>query len=214
MTPSDRCLDMIKGFEGLRLEAYQDPAGVWTIGYGHTENVHEGDKVTEAQAHSMLLYDLVDFSANVKSYNNQYHWTQNEYDALLSFAYNIGSIDQLTGYGRRSKEEIAEKMLCYVYAGGEVMPGLLKRRQAEHDLFLSSPEVEWPTFPVLRYGSEGDLVKVWQIFLKIPVDGIFGTQTESCIRAYQAKESIDIDGIIGSCTWGRFITWLQKNSIM
>ena len=70
-------------------------------------------------------------------YNDKYHWTQNEFDALISFAYNIGSIDQLTNYGKRSKKEIAQKMLLYNKAGGRKLRGLVRRRKAEQALFLS-----------------------------------------------------------------------------
>ena len=70
-------------------------------------------------------------------YDSKYHWNENEAGALTSFAYNIGSIDELTKEGTRSKETIAKKMLLYNKAGGRVLLGLKRRREAEHNLFLT-----------------------------------------------------------------------------
>lgn len=75
-------------------------------------------------------------------YNTRYGWNQNEIDALVSFAYNIGSIDQLTANGSRSRATIAAKMLEYVKAGGVTYNGLVRRRKAERELFLKPIEIE------------------------------------------------------------------------
>ena len=77
------------------------------------------------------------YGRNVNSFDNKYHWTQNEFDALVSFAYNIGSINQLCANGKRSKGQIADAMLKYVKANGRTLPGLVKRRKKERALFLS-----------------------------------------------------------------------------
>ena len=69
-------------------------------------------------------------------FNNRYHWNQNEFDALVSFAFNVGSINQLTQNGKRSRAQIAAAMLKYNRGGGKILPGLTKRRQAEQELFL------------------------------------------------------------------------------
>lgn len=138
MKTSQSGISLIKQFEGCRLQAYKCPAGVWTIGYGHTKNVTPTQQITQEQAEQMLVDDLVKYEKLVWKYENKYHWTQKQFDALVSFAYNIGSIDQLTGNGTRSIETIAAKILLYNKAGGKVLPGLIKRRQAEHDLFLSN----------------------------------------------------------------------------
>ena len=73
----------------------------------------------------------------VDKYNSKYKWTQNEFDALVSFAYNIGGIKQLTANGSRSKSEIAAKIPAYCHAGKQVLQGLVRRRNAERELFLS-----------------------------------------------------------------------------
>lgn len=138
MRTSNNGVNLIKSFEGCRLTAYKCPAGVWTIGYGHTKGVTPGMTITKEQAEQMLRDDLVSYEKKVSKYDYKYHWTQNQFDAMVSFAYNLGSIDQLTGNGTRTIATIESKMLLYNKAGGKVLPGLVRRRQAEHDLFVKS----------------------------------------------------------------------------
>lgn len=140
MKISEKGLNLIKSFEGCRLTAYKCPAGVWTIGWGHTGDVTEGKTITQEQADQMLRDDMVAYELKVEKYNGIYGWNQNEFDALTSFAYNVGSIDQLTARGTRSREVIAEKMLAYNKGGGKVLPGLTRRRKAEQELFLAPVE--------------------------------------------------------------------------
>lgn len=142
MTISDKGLDLIKSFEGCRLTAYKCPAGVWTIGWGHTGDVYEGQTITQAQADQMLREDMGAYERKVTKYEGIYHWNQNEFDALTSFAYNVGSIDQLTANGTRSRDVIADKLLAYNRGGGRVLAGLTRRRQAERELFLTPAEVQ------------------------------------------------------------------------
>lgn len=135
-------LNLIKEFEGCVLTAYKCPAGVWTIGYGHTGKVDgkaicAGMTITEAKATELLKEDVSRFELHVSKYSETYDWNQNEFDALVSFAYNIGNIDQLTGYGTRSREVIANSIILYNKAGGQVLAGLVRRRQAEQKLFLT-----------------------------------------------------------------------------
>lgn len=137
MKTSQKGIDLIKKFEGCRLTAYRCPAGVWTIGYGHTAGVRQGQSITQRRAKTLLKDDLVKYELKVSKYEPQYHWNQNEFDALVSFAYNIGNIDQLTARGTRSRAVIAEKILQYNKSGGKVLNGLVKRRKAERELFLS-----------------------------------------------------------------------------
>lgn len=130
-------IGLLKEFEGCHLTAYKCPAGVWTIGYGHTKGVKPGDRITQAEAEELLSADLVGFEKMVSRYDDKYRWKQNEFDALVSFAFNIGSIEQLTAGGTRDRGVIAEKILLYNKAGGKALPGLTKRRQKERELFLS-----------------------------------------------------------------------------
>ena len=137
MEISKEGIELIKKFEGLRLVAYKCPAGVWTIGYGHTAGVHEGLKITPETAEYYLRCDLAKFVRHVNDVDikNKYRFTQPQFDALVSFAFNIGNINQLTANGTRNKKTIASKMLLYNKAGGRVIEGLKKRREAEHELF-------------------------------------------------------------------------------
>lgn len=135
MKLSNNGLKLIKEFEGCRLEAYLDPAGVPTIGYGHTSGVQIGQKISMEQAEEYLRQDVERFENHVMRYNSTYSWNQNQFDALVSFAYNIGSIDQLTVSGRRTIGEISAKIPEYCHAGGKKLSGLVRRRTAEKELF-------------------------------------------------------------------------------
>ena len=115
---SQKGLNLIKEFEGCKLEAYKCPAGVWTIGYGTTDSdysitktkIKAGLKISKQKAETWLRQSVnKKYCPKVNKYNNKYHWTQNEFDAMVSFAYNLGSIDQLTANGKRTKKEISEK---------------------------------------------------------------------------------------------------------
>ena len=137
MKISDNGLNIIKKFEGCRLTAYQDTVGVWTIGYGTTNadkaitgtTICQGLQISQATADEWLRRSVdVKYGPKVDKYS-KYGWNQNEFDALVSFAYNIGSIDGLTTSGSRSKEEISDKILAYNKAGGKVLSGLIRRRQ-------------------------------------------------------------------------------------
>lgn len=146
---SKKGIDLIKKFEGCHLTSYQDEVGVWTIGYGITNadksitgtTVKRGLKISKNIAEKWLEKSLnKKYLPKVMKYDKKYEWNQNELDALVSFAYNIGSIDQLTANGNRSKSTIADKMLEYNKAGGKVYRGLKRRREAERKLFLKPME--------------------------------------------------------------------------
>ena len=143
MKISDRGIALIKKYEGCRLTAYKPvkTEKYWTIGYGHYgADVKEGMVISQMQADMYLMLDLEKFEKKVEKYNPKYNWTQNEFDALVSFAYNIGSIDQLTANGTRTKQQIAAKIPAYNKAGGKVLAGLTKRRKEEAALFSEGLE--------------------------------------------------------------------------
>jgi GH24 family phage-related lysozyme (muramidase) len=138
MTVSNKCIELIKAFEGCKLVTYLCPAGVPSIGFGHTgKDVKAGMKITQEKAEELLRNDLINFENNVQKYNKRYNWTQYEYDAMVCFAYNVGSINQLTALGTRSKSTIAKKILFYNRSNGKVLSGLTLRRQFEQNLFLN-----------------------------------------------------------------------------
>ena len=143
MRLSDNGLNLIKQFEGLRLKAYQCSAGVWTIGYGHTKGVKSGQTITTAEVDELLRQDVAGFECGVCKLLTR-SVTQNQFDALVSFAFNVGlqALKTSTLLRRLNANEPAEKVaaefLRWNKAGGKVLPGLTRRRQAEADLFLTS----------------------------------------------------------------------------
>ena len=86
---SQNGINLIKQFEGCHLKSYKCPAGIWTIGYGHTAGVYDGMTISQVQAESFLKDDLFKYEEKVNKYYTKYIWTQNEFDALVSFAFNI-----------------------------------------------------------------------------------------------------------------------------
>ena len=136
MKTSQNGINLIKKFEGLRLEAYKcDPSErLYTIGYGHY-GVAANLVITQEHAEALLVNDLRKYEIKVNKYLSTYYFNQNQFDALVSFAYNIGSIDQLTANGTRTLSVISTKMLSYNKCGGKVLAGLTKRRKAEQKLF-------------------------------------------------------------------------------
>lgn len=139
-------LDLIKEFEGCRLKAYKCPAGVWTIGYGHTGKVGdkpicEGMTITELMAETLLAIDLQQFEQAINTLVKK-PLTQNEFDALVSFVFNIGignfqksTLLKLLNQG--NFELAAERFLDWKYSKGKVLTGLKRRRIAEKILFLT-----------------------------------------------------------------------------
>ena len=137
MKISENGLKLIEQFEGLRLTAYKASRRdkYYTIGYGHYgADVKQGMTITEAQAEAYLRQDVAEAEASVNKYSG-YRWNQNQFDALVSFAYNVGGIDGLTNNGKRSVAEISAKLPEYVYSGGVKLEGLVRRRAAEKALF-------------------------------------------------------------------------------
>lgn len=139
MRISETGLNLIISFEGFCSKATKavKTEKYYTIGYGHYgKDVEENQSITKEQALNLLKKDMKRFETKVMKYNDCYNFTQNEFDALVSFAYNVGNIDQLTAKGTRTKNEIADAMLLYIKSGGNVLDGLRKRRNKERELFL------------------------------------------------------------------------------
>ena len=140
MKTREKGIELIIGFEGFSKRACKcvPTEKYYTIGYGHYgKDVASDDTITKKAAIELLKKDLASFEKKVDKYNNVYHFSQNEFDALVSFCYNVGNIDKLTVNGRRSKSEIADAMLRYTHSGGKELRGLVRRRTMERELFLS-----------------------------------------------------------------------------
>jgi lysozyme len=145
-TINDAGLDLIKSFEGCRLAAYQDVAGIWTIGYGHIRGVREGMAITEEQATQYLQEDLADTESAVDAMTSTAPTTNNEYAAMVSLCFNIGSGNFKTSsvlrfHLARDYTSAADAFLLWdkSHVDGQLVevPGLLRRRQAERDLYLT-----------------------------------------------------------------------------
>ena len=217
MRISENGLNLIKEFEGCRLEAYLDPAGVPTIGYGHTSGVKMGQVITQNTADEYLRDDCAAAEKNVNGFDAKYHWNQNQFDALVSFAFNLGSINQLTANGTRSIAEISAKIPEYCHAGGKKLSGLVRRRAAEKELFDT---------PVGTQAEECELdqeaVRSLQEALNadgitdadgkaLVIDGIKGPDTTAAIRKVLllsgAFDSRTARFAVGST--GQTVKWLQ-----
>ena len=138
-------LEAIKNFEGLRLEAYMDPAGVLTIGYGHTgSDVFEGDRISKYWAESTLKKDVMAVERQIDELGLDL--TQGQLDALVSFTFNLG-IDRLKSSTLLkviseggSMRQIKREFKRWVHAGGQTLRGLEKRRAWEADRFFAKDE--------------------------------------------------------------------------
>ncbi|MGD1855998.1 MAG: lysozyme [Leptolyngbyaceae cyanobacterium] len=133
-------VNLIKSFEGLRLKAYQDAVGVWTIGYGTTRGVKPGQEITEAQAEALIKTDLTRFERDV-SQAVRISINDNQFAALVSFTYNVGSgamrsSTLLRKLNRRDINGAANEFPRWNRAGGRILAGLTRRRNAERALFL------------------------------------------------------------------------------
>lgn len=142
MNTSPKGIALIKEFEGLRLKAYLCPGGVWTIGYGHTAGVKPGMVISEVQAEEYLKADLIVFERYLNGLGLALN--QNQFDALVSFIYNVGtgnfSRSTLLRKVRANPQDnsIMDEFLRWVYSKGRDLPGLQRRRLAEMKLYFSN----------------------------------------------------------------------------
>lgn len=144
MKTSDKGLSLIKGFEGFRGRAYKCPAGVWTIGYGHTGlEVKSGSVITEWQGGELLKKDIARFERAIDNLV-KVPLNQNQFDALVSFVFNVGEVafsksTLLKLLNAKDYTGAAAQFPRWNKGGGKVLPGLVKRRAAERKLFESKP---------------------------------------------------------------------------
>jgi lysozyme len=143
MQASEKAYALIKRFEGLRLTSYQDPVGIWTIGYGTTQGVEPHQTITEAEAEAMLrravqrIEDILGSAIHVPL-------TQDQFDACICLSYNVGQGNftkstLLAKLNARDYEGAANEFTKWIHAAGAALPGLVRRRVAERDLFLGVP---------------------------------------------------------------------------
>ena len=133
-------LDLIKKYEGLRLEAYKCPAGVWTIGYGHTKGVIKGMKISKEEAETLLKQDVSIVELQVV--NTVGKLSDCKIDALVSFAYNVGiAAFRNSTLCRKVKANsddpaIRNEFMKWIYAGGKKLQGLERRRKEEAEMYF------------------------------------------------------------------------------
>lgn len=133
-------IELIKRFEGLRLTSYKCPAGIWTIGYGHTGNVRAGIQITVARAEELLKQDLAEAGRQVERLV-QVPLTDNQFAALVSFCFNVGAgalerSTLLRMLNDGDYDSVPSQLKRWTRGGGKVLPGLVKRRDAEADLWV------------------------------------------------------------------------------
>lgn len=142
MRINERGKNLVKKFEGLRLEAYRCPAGVLTIGYGSTgPHVTTGLVITPGEAERLLDKDLSRFEVGVTAMLGNAPASEDEFSAMVSLAFNIGlqrfaTSTLLKRHKAGNKIGAANAFLSWVYAGKQKLPGLMRRREAERSLYL------------------------------------------------------------------------------
>ena len=141
MKTSEVGVELIKEFEGCKQVAYQDSVGVWTIGYGHTKDVYEGQLAIKKTIERWLQEDLEEFESYVSKLV-KVELNQNQFDALVAWTYNLGPTNlkestmlRKLNYG--DYESVPDEMRRWNKAGGEVLNGWVRRRDAEANLFSS-----------------------------------------------------------------------------
>lgn len=228
---SQEGLNLIKEFEGCILSAYDDyndnivtnanqVRGTLTIGYGHIEGVYVGQTISQDKAEEMLKDDMVRYCQQTQSVldsiNVPFPITQNVFDALVSFEYNLGqgNLRTLLANGNRDKQTVADMMLEYRNKGSQWEAGLLRRRRAERDMFLGSGN----STPVQVNISGNEVIRQLQHqvnvqgFGNIAEDGIFGEETLSHLpvvrkgangeitKWIQSRIGVNVDGDFGNAT--------------
>lgn len=186
MKTSDNGIKLIKRYEGCRLVAYKCAAGVWTIGYGHTSGVKQGQSISQAKAVEYLKSDLAKFEKSVNTVV-KVPITQNMFDALISFTYNLGSgaLAKSTLLKLINNEEYSKAALEFekwVKAGDKVLSGLVKRRNAEKKMYLKNMYIV-PDKKVSKNSCKLEIIWL-QHQLGTVEDGVYGPKTRQALLAY------------------------------
>ncbi len=215
MKISEKGLAMIESFEGCLLKASNKLDGVWTIGYGQTgryygKRVRRGMTTTKAEAHAWLRDHSIKTYENAVTQAVKVPINQNQFDALVSFTYNVGvgALKQSTALRRLNAGDYtgaADALTMWTQCNGKVLAGLVRRRKEERALFLTPVVPQIGNTDLIRKGDKGDDVKLLQHRLnlvgnQLTEDGIWGVQTDTAVRNFQYKAGLTVDGIVGPKT--------------
>ena len=216
MKISEKGLSMIERFEGCLLKASNKLDGVWTIGYGQTgsyygKRVRRGMTTTKALAHAWLRDHSIKTYEDAVTQAVKMPLNQNQFDALVSFTYNVGvgALKQSTALRKLNAGDYAgaaDALTMWTKCKGKGLAGLVRRRKEERALFLTPvTQAKTTNTGLLRKGDRGDDVKLLQHRLNIlgsqlAEDGIWGVQTDSAVRGYQYRAGLTVDGIVGAKT--------------
>lgn len=202
-------IQLITAFEGCKLVAYQDSVQVWTIGYGHTQDVHQGISITQDKAEQLLQKDLGEFETAVENAVS-IDLDPNQFAALVSFCFNLGSgslleSTLLKALNAGNFQAAANEFPRWNKAGAEVLLGLTRRRLAERALFLNKtwePFAEYDKLELSTPMQQGTFVKYVQEMLiqdglNLLASGVFDDSTQKAVEQFQQKHHLDADGIVG-----------------
>ena len=216
MRISEKGLAMIEKFEGCLLKASNKLDGVWTIGYGQTgryygKRVRRGMTTTKAEAHAWLRGHSIKTYEDAVTQAVKVPLNQNQFDALVSFTYNVGvgALKQSTALRKLNAGDYAgaaDALTMWTKCRRKVLAGLVRRRKEERALFLTPvTQVKNAEDGLLRKGDTGAAIKLLQHRLnlvgsQLTEDGIWGVQTDSAVRGYQYKAGLTVDGVVGPKT--------------
>ena len=207
MNISERGLNLIKSYEGCRLTAYKCPSNKWTIGWGHTNGVHQGMVITQAQADQFLFEDVQRFVNAVNQYQSRFNFNQNEFDALVSFTYNCGEGSLAAVISCcNTKKEIAEE--CKLYnksSDGQILAGLVRRREEEYKLFMSESNDQANNNDGYSYAEKGEYFFNTRVKIRTAPNLDNASFTGIC---YDAGESVEYHTVHrNKCGYN----WIQYN---
>ena len=229
MRISEKGLSLIKEFEGCQLDAYRCPSHVLTIGWGHVEDVYEGQSITQDEADNLLISDMVKYEGYVNDCDSfAFTPNQNQFDALVSFTYNCGQGSLNTLVENRDASLVADKLLLYINGNFGVLAGLVRRRESERELFLSE-DCE-SVQDVVQATSDNWIARLQkecnnQGFSNQVIDGIPGINTlKGCptiklgasgniTKLLQEKLGINADGIFGEQTRDSIVSFQVINDL-
>ena len=207
MNISERGLNLIKSYEGCRLSSYKCPSNKWTIGWGRTSGVYEGMVITQAQADQFLFEDVQRFVNAVNQYQVRFNFNQNQFDALTSFAYNCGEGSLAAVMSCcNTKKEIAEE--CKLYnksSAGQILNGLVRRREEEYKLFMSGANNNTNNNDGYSYAEKGEYFFNTRVKIRTAPNLDNASFTGIC---YDAGESVEYHTVHrNKCGYN----WIQYN---